>query len=72
MTDVLASPGAPDPRIAWANEARKVVTRADALNDDGSLNQQFFKPKKVVFATEKVKWSNENWESLYKVGLCTI
>ena len=55
MADVMASPGnaaaAPDPRIAWANEVRKVVTRPDALNDDGSLNQQFFKPKKVVFAT---------------------
>ena len=73
MTDVMSSPGvvaspaaAVDPRVAWANEMRKVVTRADALNEDGSLNQQFFKPKKVVFATEKAKWSDNDWENLYK------
>lgn len=70
MTDVLASPGhavaVEDPRIAWANEVRKVVTRGDALNEDGSLNQQFFKPKKVVYATEKAKWGDSDWENLYK------
>jgi len=77
MTDVMASPcgtpGAPpaealiaDPRIAWANSIRKIVTRPDALNDDGSLNQQFFKPKRVVFATEKAKWNDEDKENLYK------
>ena len=73
MTDVMASPcGTPaealiaDPRIAWANSIRKIVTRPDALNDDGSLNQQFFKPKRVVFATEKAKWNDEDKENLYK------
>lgn len=77
MTDVLApAMGEPassmqpapveDARVAWANEMRKVVTRPDALNDDGSLNQQFFKPKKVVYAAEKAKWNESDWENLYK------
>jgi hypothetical protein len=53
MANILAAtaqaiePATLDPRTAWANAARKVVTRADALHADGSLNQQFFKPKKV-------------------------
>tara|TARA_B110000977_G_scaffold23845_1_gene28823 strand:+ start:20498 stop:20956 length:459 start_codon:yes stop_codon:yes gene_type:complete len=42
------------------------VTRPDALNLDGSLNQQFFKPKKVVFATEKAKWNESDWDNLYR------
>ena len=74
MTDVMASPcGTPapaeaplDPRIAWANSIRKIVTRPDAINEDGSLNQQFFKPKKVVYAAEKAKWNDDDKENLYK------
>ena len=74
MTDVMASPCgtlAPaepplDPRIAWANFIRKIVTRPDAINEDGSLNQQFFKPKKVVYAAEKAKWNDDDKENLYK------
>ena len=55
-----------DPRIAWANSIRKIVTRPDAINEDGSLNQQFFKPKKVVYAAEKAKWNDDDKENLYK------
>ena len=55
-----------DPRIAWANATRLAVTRPDALNEDGSLNQLFFKPKRVVYATEKAKWNDQDWENLYK------
>ena len=72
MTDVMASPcGTPapaepplDPRIAWANSIRKIVTRPDAINEDGSLNQQFFKPKKVVYAAEKAKWNDDDKENI--------
>ena len=59
-------PGTDDPRVAWANATRLAVTRADALNADGSLNQQFFKPKKVVYAAEKAKWNDDDKENLYK------
>ena len=59
-------PGTDDPRVAWANATRLAVTRADALNADGSLNQQFFKPKKVVYATEKAKWNDQDWDNLYR------
>jgi len=73
MSDAMtASPAAAprgdvtDPRIAWANATRLAVTRPDALNEDGSLNQLFFKPKRVVYATEKAKWNDQDWENLYK------
>ena len=61
-----ATPSAVDPRVAWANATRLAVTRADALNPDGSLNQTFFKPKRVVYATEKAKWNDQDWDNLYK------
>ena len=69
MATPPGTPGADnsDPRVAWANATRLAVTRPDALNaNDGSLNQQFFKPKKVVFATEKAKWGHADWQNLYK------
>ena len=74
MTDVMSSPAPPgssddaalDARIAWANETRKAVTRADALCENGSIDQRFFKPKKVVFATEKAKWNDDDKENLYR------
>ncbi len=68
MATPPSTPSAPsdDPRIAWANATRLAVTRPDALNLDGSLNQQFFKPKKVVFATEKAKWNESDWDNLYR------
>ena len=59
-----------DARIAWANSMRLTVTRPDALNDDGSINQQFFKPKKVVFETASKKWTDVERAALY-VGLET-
>jgi len=55
----------PDPRVEWANKMRQLVSPAEALNEDGSLNQDFFKPKKVLFVTEK-KWGDEQHELLYK------
>ena len=47
---------------------RAVATRADALNEDGSLNQLFFRPTKVVFQGEKAKWNDTDKANLYAVG----
>jgi len=54
-----------DPRVEWANRMRQLVTPSDALHEDGSLNQDFFKPKKVLYVTEK-KWGDEQHELLYQ------
>ena len=53
-------------RVAWANAMRLCVTRRDALNDDGSIDQQFFKPKRVVFETRAKKWGDEERAKLYE------
>ena len=65
-------PGTPGPgtddRARGVGERHQASrsTRADALNADGSLNQRFFKPKKVVYATEKAKWNDQDWDNLYR------
>jgi len=41
------------------------VSPGKALNDDGSINQDFFKPEKVLFVQEKT-WGNEERVLLYK------
>ena len=55
-----------DARVAWANKTRLAVTRPDALHDDGSINQMFFKPKKVVFEEAGKKWGNDERDKMYK------
>ena len=35
-------------------------------NDDGSIDQQFFKPKRVVFETRAKKWGDEERAKLYE------
>jgi hypothetical protein len=37
----------PTERDEWANKIRKIVSPPDMLNEDGTINQAFFKPKKV-------------------------
>ena len=54
-----------DPRTAWANRMRLAVTRPDALNEDGSIDQSFFKPKRVVFEGAAKKWGAAEKDKLY-------
>lgn len=56
---------AADPRIAWANRMRLAVTRPDALREDGSIDQSFFKPKRVVFEGASKKWGAVEKDKLY-------
>ena len=52
-------------RTLWANSLRKVVTRADAIDEfDGSLNQNFFRPTKIRFESSGKKWGSEQREKL--------
>lgn len=55
-----------DARVAWANAMRLCVTRPDAIHDDGSIDQSFFKPKKVVFETVNKKWGEEERANLLR------
>ena len=55
-----------DARVRWANDVRAVVTRADALRSDGSIDQNFFKPKRVVFETRSKKWGDDERERLLR------
>ena len=54
-----------DPRIEWANRMRLAVTRPDALHEDGSIDQSFFKPKRVVFEGASKKWGVAEKAKLY-------
>jgi hypothetical protein len=38
-------------RDEWANKIRKIVSPPDMLHEDGTINQAFFKPKKVSSRT---------------------
>lgn len=37
-----------DERIAWGNALRKQFSPAGVATEDGSLNQEFFKPKRTL------------------------
>tara|TARA_B100001758_G_scaffold39995_1_gene31082 strand:+ start:523 stop:1005 length:483 start_codon:yes stop_codon:yes gene_type:complete len=69
-TTTTTNAPAEDPRVAWANAMRLVVTRKDAIHDDGSIDQAFFKPKKVVFERASRKWGDVERAKLYE-GLAT-
>lgn len=57
---------AEDARVTWANAMRRCVTRPDAIHADGSIDQAFFKPKKVVFETANKKWGEEERGNLLR------
>lgn len=35
-------------RIQWAKDMRKLLSPPNMILEDGSVNQEFFKPKKVL------------------------
>eukprot|EP00192_Tetraselmis_astigmatica_P014485 CAMPEP_0117651266 /NCGR_PEP_ID=MMETSP0804-20121206/1998_1 /TAXON_ID=1074897 /ORGANISM="Tetraselmis astigmatica, Strain CCMP880" /LENGTH=159 /DNA_ID=CAMNT_0005457227 /DNA_START=248 /DNA_END=723 /DNA_ORIENTATION=- len=54
-------------RQEWANKLRKVLSPAGMLLEDGSINQVFFKPKKVIIIDkESGKWGEAENDLLYK------
>lgn len=65
MTAMASADDEEDARIQWANAMRLAVTRPDALNADGSINQMFFKPKKVVFESASKRWTDVERAALY-------
>lgn len=52
-------------RDAWVHGMRARFSPANLVSDDGTLNQDFFKPERVVFVTGK-RWGAEEKERLYQ------
>ena len=54
-----------DARHAWMLEMRRTFSPPGMLNEDGSINQEFFKPKRVIVVQDR-KWGDAERELLYK------
>lgn len=54
-----------DQRIQWAISMRQKFSPSGMMNEDGSVNQDFFKPKRVVIVNER-RWGEAEKEALYK------
>uniref|UniRef100_A0A7S0UMB0 Myb-like domain-containing protein n=1 Tax=Polytomella parva TaxID=51329 RepID=A0A7S0UMB0_9CHLO len=57
--------GVSDERWNYVVEMRRNFSPAGVSNDDGSINQEFFKPQRVILVQEK-KWGEAEREALYK------
>lgn len=57
-------------RVAWAAAMRTKLSPQDMLNEDGAINQEFFKPKKVVLKVDR-KWGDMERDKLSE-GLATL
>jgi hypothetical protein len=59
-------------KAAWAAKMRQQFSPEGMCNDDGTINQDFFKPKKIIIQlTEDKKWGQAEKEALYKVSSIT-
>jgi hypothetical protein len=57
----------PENKIEWANRMRQQFSPKDMCHPDGSINQEFFKPKKIIIQlTEDRKWGQPEREALYR------
>jgi hypothetical protein len=52
-------------RISYATHMRQLFSPADMLQHDGSINQEFFRPNKVVTLADR-KWGDAEREQLYR------
>jgi len=52
-------------QVAYAIHMRQLFSPPGMLHDDGSINQEFFRPKKVVTLADR-KWGDAEREQLYK------
>jgi len=55
-------------KIEWSKMMRQQFSPEGMCNEDGSINQNFFKPKKIIIQlTEDKKWGEPEKEALLKV-----
>jgi hypothetical protein len=58
-------------KIAWSNDMRLLVSPKGMCHEDGSINQDFFKPEKVIIQlTEDKRWGVAEKDAMYKVKTC--
>eukprot|EP00198_Chlamydomonas_reinhardtii_P010015 XP_001699352.1 predicted protein [Chlamydomonas reinhardtii] len=58
--------GMPEDRDNYIVQMRRRYSPAGMLNADGSINQDFFKPRRVVLVADRAKWGDAEREGLYK------
>lgn len=59
-------------KIAWGNEMRRQFSPAGVSLEDGSINQDFFKPKKIIIQLNEAKrWGEQEKAALLKVHTYT-
>ena len=54
----------------WAARMRQIFSPPRMLNDDGTVKQDFFKPKKVIIQVER-RWGDADREKLLEVNTNT-
>jgi hypothetical protein len=60
-------------KVVWAASMRRQFSPEGMCHEDGSINQDFFKPKKIIIQlTEDKKWGQPEKEALYKVGRTSL
>ncbi|DBB09808.1 hypothetical protein WJX82_006732 [Trebouxia sp. C0006] len=52
-------------RLQWVHDMRAAFSPAAMLTEEGSINQEFFKPTKVVMVDDK-KWGDNERDLLYQ------
>ena len=57
-----------DDKVAWGNEMRRRFSPPGVSLEDGSINQDYFKPKRIIIQlTEAKKWGESEKIALLKV-----
>lgn len=54
-------------RVTWGNDMRRRFSPSGVCNEDGSLRQEFFKPKRIIIQLndpQKKKWGEEERDAL--------
>ncbi|EFJ46448.1 hypothetical protein VOLCADRAFT_105588 [Volvox carteri f. nagariensis] len=53
-------------RLQYVIEMRRRYSPPGMVNSDGSINQEFFKPKRIVVLQPRCKWGKPQRDALYK------
>ena len=58
--------GMPADRHQYIIDMRRIYSPPNMINADGSINQDFFKPKRIVVLRPRCKWGKPQRDALYK------
>ena len=68
LSEFLPLPDHKKQRQEWAAAMRQLFSPPEMNNKDGTINQDFFKPKKVVLQQDKRRWGDTEKEKLVEVS----